>query len=755
MTNRSGKTPSLVKSAIGPVVFFAMTLFLFGPFTIFWTNILEFANTSADLALAGLGLALLASLALLLVLTGLKAVGPAFLEKGVSLVFATGFLMWLQGNFLLWPYGPMDGRDIPWAAMKRFGYMDGAVWILVLIAALVLSSAVIKIAGKAALLLIVIQLISGAVLFFGQQEPPSFKNFYVDATDEFVFSKRANVILLVLDTFQTDAFDEIIRNSPEVAKPFQGFTYFRNSLGGYTFTELSVALMLTGRYYDNSLPFERWKKAAYESGSIPRVLKADGWQVDLFPKVSYSLYYSEDIASNFVRGRPAGERRFDVACVYDLSLFRCLPHFLKRKIYNNQDWTVRRLYVRQPSKLPKGKDAMVRWIRPLERRTLKNRELFSPQAYLWSQDVKFVDAMIAESRLSDVRGAFKFYHIGGPHIPLNLNENLGFERMTINRPNYIRFATASLKLTGLFLDHLRRLGIYDNSTIIIVGDHGAGYQGQQFVLQPGMPVEGDDSDIVTQSSRVAALPLILVKPPASPGDLKISDQPVSLADIPATVFSAIDLPARNSGPSMFDIDGSQPRERRFLFYSGRDIYSYYGDMSEFTVSGYGWQDRAWKRTGKVFTKDRVIELHPEKYVYGSAIALKSGGNALPYLEYGWGKALKENTWTEGRSSLLVLPVDPPSSDLILRVSLHPRPELLRPTNPNRDIIVTVNGNRLGAWTIETTAEHTYSMTIPRALVRDSLKIHFEVPGVNAVSDDDIDAERNKLGVAISRIVVRQ
>jgi len=59
MTNRSGKTPSLLKSGKGPVVFFAMTLFLFGPFTIFWTNMSEFANTSGDLAFAGLGLAAL------------------------------------------------------------------------------------------------------------------------------------------------------------------------------------------------------------------------------------------------------------------------------------------------------------------------------------------------------------------------------------------------------------------------------------------------------------------------------------------------------------------------------------------------------------------------------------------------------------------------------------------------------------------------------------------------------------------------
>jgi hypothetical protein len=178
-------------------------------------------------------------------------------------------------------------------------------------------------------------------------------------------------------------------------------------------------------------------------------------------------------------------------------------------------------------------------------------------------------------------------------------------------------------------------------------------------------------------------------------------------------------------------------------------------MTEYLVSGYGWQDRAWRPSGRIFKKGRHFELLAEKYAYGSVIALNSKGNALPYLTYGWGKAQKEYTWTEGQRSLVVLPVDPPSSDLTLRISLRPRPDLLRPTNPNREIIVTVNGLRLGSWTIDSKAYRTYSMTIPRALVRDSLRIHLEVPGVASLSDAGEGEDKNIVGLAISRIVIRQ
>jgi len=37
-------------------------------------------------------------------------------------------------------------------------------------------------------------------------------------------------------------------------------------------------------------------------------------------------------------------------------------------------------------------------------------------------------------------------------------------------------ATAGLKLVIMFLERLQRLGIYDNSIIVLVGDHGAGFQ---------------------------------------------------------------------------------------------------------------------------------------------------------------------------------------------------------------------------------------------------------------------------------------
>jgi len=588
-------------TAAAILAFFSLTLLVFGPGTVYLTNVNEFSNSYLDLFLAGLLLAAALALLLAALLLGLKVLGAAFYEKGLSLIFAVGVLLWLQGNFLLWNYGPLDGRDIPWSKMARFGYVDTAIWLGVLAAAFVFSRRVVRNAWKACLLLLVIQLAYGAVLYSRHPETANFKRFSIDARNQFLFSKRQNVVIIVLDTFQTDFFDEIIRESPELAGGFEGFTRFRNTLGGYPFTELSVVLMLTGRYYDNSLPYEQWLREAYEGNSIPRVLKANGWRVDLFPKISYSIYYSGDTVSNIVTGVPFTERVRDIAYTFDLSLFRSLPHFLKRIVYNQRNWFIARLPGRIWKIGPKQRDETTRMILPAGRSRAKKRRLFSKSAFQKSQDVRFVEAMYSESALGDDAGALKFYHLGGPHIPLVLDEDIKYVEMEVNRENYRKAATASLKLTSLFLERLRQMGIYDNSLIFILGDHGAGSQGQDFVLQPGMAVD-EKGTVVNLPYRINALPLMLVKPLAARGELKTSDSPVSVSDIPATVFSALGLAVDAPGESMFSVDANSRRERRFLKYSGRDVYSFYGDMEEFLVSGPAWMDGAWRHTGRVFTR---------------------------------------------------------------------------------------------------------------------------------------------------------
>ena len=95
------------------IAFFVLTLFVFFPAPSILTNSMEFTNGYLVFLLAGLSFSLAGALVFLLIFKGLRLAAPRVLEKGLALLFGFAFLIWFQGNFLLWNYGPLDGRNIP------------------------------------------------------------------------------------------------------------------------------------------------------------------------------------------------------------------------------------------------------------------------------------------------------------------------------------------------------------------------------------------------------------------------------------------------------------------------------------------------------------------------------------------------------------------------------------------------------------------------------------------------------------------
>ena len=62
-------------------------------------------------------------------------------------------------------------------------------------------------------------------------------------------SPERNVIILLVDTLQSDIFEELVNENPELKRELPGFTYFRNSSGLFPYTHLSIRALLTGAHY--------------------------------------------------------------------------------------------------------------------------------------------------------------------------------------------------------------------------------------------------------------------------------------------------------------------------------------------------------------------------------------------------------------------------------------------------------------------------------------------------------------------------
>ncbi|MBI1803908.1 MAG: sulfatase-like hydrolase/transferase [Ignavibacteriae bacterium] len=686
-------------------LFLSSTISIFAPAEIYYTNTLEFAFPFSRIVL----ICLLLAVCLTIIVTGLLLLPKGVWHRRmVTVVFMVGILLWLQGNILRWDYGLLNGRDIDWSAHWLHGIIDAALWILGLVLSWFFSEKLYKVVRTGGAAFLGIQLFS--LLLAIWQAPPTqhFKLYDSDATNKYTFSSHKNVIILVLDTFESEMFQKIISEDPSYKDAFDGFTYFRNALGGYPSTYLAVPFILTGQYYYNDKPIEDFLKSAYNSEtSILKVLKQNNFNSEYY-FYGTTAYLDDQIMSN-VQAQE-GISVDELGRLYDVALFRYLPQYVKKSIYDEQRWFLQEfipdtLFIGSPEAPFYGVNKSPRAHVPDE----------SIQQF---EDVEFIHSMMTHDTVGTATSVFKYFHLHGAHPPFRMNENLQNENNMAN--GYERQGKGALKIAKLFLDELKSLQIFDSSLIVILGDHG-----------------------LTENLRNSAVPLMLVKRFNAHGTLSVSEAPVSQQDIGPTIFSELGIRSASREHSMFSINDTTPRERTFMYYMwGVDgsgwSQDHVPDIREYVVNGHSWEDTSWKPTYRVFTSAGVKSNAPSKYRLGDTIRFVIGGNALPYQLGGWAHPESSLTWTAGTRASLNIPIDTSLPSVLLTASLHPFVE--GKTMLGQHVDLSVQGILLGSWEVRRDGE--YRIMIPDDMVQgDILRIDFHLPDAAArsalgLSNDD-------------------
>ena len=97
----------------------------------------------------------------------------------------------------------------------------------------------------------------------------------------FELSSKQNVFHFVLDGFQSDAFHDILEaERAEIDRQYAGFTFFKNHMGAFPTTIVSIPAMLTGSVYRNQEPMRRFIAKEFKRASIFRAMRDQGYQVD-------------------------------------------------------------------------------------------------------------------------------------------------------------------------------------------------------------------------------------------------------------------------------------------------------------------------------------------------------------------------------------------------------------------------------------------------------------------------------------------
>lgn len=699
-----------------------LTILVCGPVVIYEGNLNDF-NVPLLVVLAILLIPFFIAL-VVLTFTGIFLHDRAH-QRFVAVLSCIGILLWVQGTFLVWDLGVLDGTSIDWTKDTWRGITDSLIWIILLGLVIVGYRRFYRVAMYAIVFIIFSQVAIVGVTTFQKPEiwTQNFPFEFSTPEEVFQFSYDQNVIHIVLDQFGNQLFEEILTDNSAYANDLDGFTFFKEVTSSSHVTLLSVPTFLSGQIYSNDLPFLEFTRKNYQTNNIHTSLHQYGYELDILTQFGFlkkreiDRYYY--IIPTPYNSSPEKVYFSEAAFVTDLVLFRYLPFYLKKLIYNNQSWFFTSILLTEKYSL---------------------FEHFSAN--------EFLNDFSHRAAISRDKPVYKYIHLMTPHPPLVVGADHKFsgEVLPDSIPGNFKFqAEYTMENIVQVLKRLKELNLYHSSLIIIQSDHGSSIP---------FDIELEDGSIV-ESYRTflpsdAFLPLLLIKPPNQQGPLKRSLAQGDLSDLPATICSMLSITNQFPGKSLFDVDPSEDRERTtyYSFATHRNdamVSGFFEELQEYVVSGSVFKIVSWK-------KGSLLKKSVQAYLWGTLLEFKKQGNILPYLQYGWSLPEDQHIWSDGNKASFKLPITEPETEMI-ELQCQIKPFLVPSENLNKqNVIVSINNKRVGEFLLTDSVSQTQRLLFPKSLIDNSshMTVNFDLPDARPGTGVGLKDTRT-LGLAFNTI----
>ncbi len=541
------------------VVALAFEVSLYAPLESFFLNRDEFWFKLGDL--------ILATIPVFLCLVVLLLILYVFLKNRIREIYSVilaiiTLIIYLQGNFLGLKVGVMNGADIAWKDYLPRMVLNLFVWVILLLIGLSIYIKRTRI-YRAFLILsgIVfgIQMITVSVLMIQYFETKaSADDEIVTFTNKGLYTADSedNTVVFVLDMFDADYFDRILENEPEWGDILDGFTLYDNYTGTYSTTSYSMAHLYTGNRFYNELPQREWTDSEYNDR-----IYADG-----LLESGYNLYYYSTIpgvipqriserAQNYYEGKCNVSNGFMLSYnIYKLVAFKWFPDCLKPLLWFDGD---------EFDALRECKDATV---------------------YM-SDNARFRDGIKSAKWDKSDEKAVRFIYTVGSHYPYRINRY--GEDVHMGEVSSVDCARGVLSIVDEYLDHLRDMGTYDNTSVIITADHGYYWDG---TLQS---------------------PVMLIKPKGSKGPLRVNNAPVCQVDFAATIMELSGMDDYSEyGESILHVNESSDRQRLFYqYYLQEQVDNGNYRLIEYRIDPSGRDRKDYSLTGNEYMSNGELIDH--------------------------------------------------------------------------------------------------------------------------------------------------
>lgn len=481
---------------------------------------------------------------------------------GAGLICAAGVAAWVYGALLSGTMPPLDGT--PLALNSRLG-----VWELPLAGLLWVVCAVFVVRARRPAVVALLALNAGLVVATtASVQSAAAHRVRAPAGDDralelFRFSPRENVLVILLDGLQAQVVADVFQDDAELQDAFEGFRFYRDTLGVAPTTFISLPAIHSGIAYRRRNSIDVYFEEAIRLRSFMSRFADAGYHTALVNPIEGLC--PEGVAvcttSDQVLRTSGAQLWSESLRLLDLALFRLAPFRLKAAIYDAGSWFLAD-HFDQSEEI---------------RRIVEHNLLLSEMGR----------RLVVE----DAAPTLKFVHSLATHTPFVLNEDcrtLGESSIEQLWPQ----ARCALAAVAALLDALKTAGIYDRTEILIVADHGIGVADRRRYF-------GTEAERAWARMAGYANPTFLLKPRGARGRLAHDDAEVHLVDVGATLCASSGACTAPRGIPAGRAPAGRPR--RFLQHEWRHEYWLQRAIplvSAYEVRGPLWEPGSWAMIGE-------------------------------------------------------------------------------------------------------------------------------------------------------------
>lgn len=483
----------------------------------------------------------------------LRLWGKLPLSIGLAVGLTLFCACYIQGNFMVANLPSIDGTAVDWNAYPLQRWLSVSLFVLLFALLLFLLIKFKKVfektvlfvsAGLTAMLVITLSTLMLTTSIID-------KEGYLRPTDkgDFTYSTDQNLIILITDAMDSGEFLSALEENKEFSDTFDDFTYFDDALAGYPYTRNSLPLILTGKWCENDCSYEEYVSDAFQKSPLIEKLSEENYRIGLYNdgELVFDAATYDGVFENQINVTPHFTNAWDAFnLVFKMTAIRYAPWDLKNYGYDAVSYS-----------------DSIRQLPEVEYGNVKKKNT------LFYQAISNEDAIT----LTEQKCA-RIIHIEGGHVPFIYNK----EVQVVKNGTYRGNIEATLTICDAFLKKLKDSDVYDNSVIVILGDHGFNNTG--------------DGSLVRRIH-----PALMIKGIGETGEqMKKDSTPLSYEQL-ADAFAK--LTDGTPSADVFD-ENAYPNGRHFIAYQ----YLYEHTMEKYYVPGKANEFDKMQPTGEKYLLEK-------------------------------------------------------------------------------------------------------------------------------------------------------